>query len=375
MKKMTILAVMLSIWSLKAQKNKLNLLIGTYTTSCESSGIYNYLFDTETGELSFKSESEKVINPSYLAVSEDHKRVYSVNKRIYSVNEGGMESYISAFDYDVKTGKFKFLNKQNSGGANPCYIITDDENVITANYTGGSLAVFKKTATGISETKQVLQHVGKGSNPERQEAPHVHMVYFSPDKKYVLSNDLGLDKIFIYEYHPKAEKEILTLKKEVSVKAGSGPRHLMFGKNGKNVYLLNELNGSLFVFDYQNGELQLIQETTVVSPDFKGEVSAADIHISPDGKFLYATNRGEANDVTAFKIENNGKLQFVQRVSTGGKGPRNFTIDPTGNFLLVGHQYTNDIVLFERDKKSGKLKQRDKKTPLCSPVCLVFLNE
>jgi 6-phosphogluconolactonase len=178
--------------------------------------------------------------------------------------------------------------------------------------------------------------------------------------------------VYLYQNNPNSATEVLKLKSSMDVKPGSGPRHLIFSKDGKYVYVLQELDGTITSFSYANGILNKVSETTVVASDFKGDIGAADIHISPDGKFLYATNRGTANDISAFKMLKNGKLEFVQRTSTLGKGPRNFTIDPTGNFLLVGHQYTNDIVIFKRDKKTGSITATGKKIELCSPVCLVF---
>ncbi|RDI52446.1 lactonase family protein [Flavobacterium glaciei] len=354
--------------SVQAQKNKFNLLIGTYTQSCDSKGIYVYEFDSKTGDFSFKNATEKVINPSYLTVSKD-------NNFVYSVNEFGAESSVSSFSYNPVSGKLDLINKQNSKGADPCYIINDDKNVIVANYSGGNISVFGKNDDGsLAEAKQVIQHYGKGINAQRQEAPHVHMVHFSPDKKFVLSNDLGNDKVYSYSYNPNVYSAVLELKDSISVKSGSGPRHLTFSKNGKFVYLLQELDGALTVFSYSNGTLTKIDETTILAKDFKGTFSSADIHISPDGKFLYASNRGEANNITIFKILNNGKLVLKGQTSTLGKGPRNFAIDPTGNFLLIAHQYTNDVVIFKRSKKTGLLTDTGKKIPLCSPVCLVFTN-
>jgi 6-phosphogluconolactonase len=225
----------------QAQTQKLPLLIGTYTNSCDSKGIYVYDFDTNTGDFVFKSATEKVINPSYLTLSKDQKIVYSVN-------ENGAESTVSSFQFDSASGKLTELNQQKAEGADPCYIINDDKNVIVANYSGGNIAVFGKNANGsLTEVKQVVQHKGKGIHP-RQESAHVHMVYFSPDKKYVLSSDLGTDAIYIYEYHPNAGTEVLKLKSKVAVPSGSGPRHLTFSKDGKFVYLLQELNGALSVF-------------------------------------------------------------------------------------------------------------------------------
>jgi 6-phosphogluconolactonase len=362
----SILLCIVVLTTLQAQKNKLNLIVGTYTKPCDSKGIYVYEFDSNTGDFTLKSNTENILNPSYLSVSND-------NKFVYSVSENDKKSSVSAFGFNSKSGKLDFMNHQNPNGLNPCYIINDEINVITANYSSGDISVLGKNSDGsIGEVRQVVQHTGKGINARRQEAPHAHMVYFSPDKKYVLANDLGTDNVYVYQYNPKAGDAILQLKSKMNVKPGSGPRHLTFSKNGKQVYLLQELDGTITSFSYADGILKKVSETKVFASDFKGDISAADIHISPDGKFLYATNRGTANDISAFKISRNGKLKFVQRTSTLGKGPRNFTIDPTGNFLLVGHQYTNDIVIFKRNKKTGSLTDTGKKIELCSPVCLVF---
>lgn len=367
MKKIFSIFLIISITAVgQAQKNKQNLIIGTYTNKCESKGIYVYDFDSNTGSFNFKNATENVINPSYLTVSKN-------NNFIYSVNENGAESTVSSFGYNSSNGKLNLINKQSSKGADPCYIINDDKNVIVANYSGGNISIFRKNPDGsISEAKQVVQHFGKGTNTKRQEGPHVHMVHFSPDKKFVLSNDLGNDKVYSYQYNPNSSNEILKIKDSVSVKAGSGPRHLTFSKDGKYVYLLQELDGSLTVFSYSNGILKKIEETTILAKGFKGDTSSADIHISPDGKFLYASNRGTANTISIFKILKNGKLESRGQTSTLGKGPRNFAIDASGNFLLVAHQYTNDIVIFKRNKTTGAITDTGKRIALCSPVCLVF---
>jgi 6-phosphogluconolactonase len=370
MKKLySVLLLVLVVAAVQAQKNKLNLIIGTYTKSCESKGIYVYDFDVATGELNYKNATENIVSPSFLTVSKG-------NDFIYSVNENGPGSTISAFGYDSASGQLHFINKQNAVGAGPCYIINDDKNVIVANYSSGNINIFGKNTDGsITEAKQVIQHFGKGINPDRQEKPHAHMVYFSPDRKYVLANDLGNDKVYSYAYNPNVSTDILQIKDTLAVKPGSGPRHLTFSKNGKYVYLLQELDGSLTVFNYADGILKQMDETTVLAPDFKGKFKAADIHISPDGKFLYASNRGEANTISIFKILKNGKLASKGQTSCLGKEPRNFAIDPTGNFLLVANQYSNDIVVFKRNKKTGMLAATGKKIELCSPVCLVFTKQ
>lgn len=364
--KVLILFLLSMITTIEVQSQKLNLLVGTYTNSCESKGIYVYDFNVNTGDFSFKNVSENTVSPSYLSVSKD-------NKFVYAVNENGAESTVSAFKYVPSSGKISLINKQNANGADPCYLINDDQNVIVANYSGGNIAVFGKSHDGsITETKQLVQHYGKGPNVQRQQGPHVHMVYFSPDRKFVLSNDLGLDKVYSYTYDADAKVDNLKVCDSVSVTAGSGPRHLTFSNDGKWVYLLQELNGSLTTFRYAKGKLKKIGETSILAKDFNGTFSGADIHISPDGKFLYASNRGEANTISIFEISKNGKLKSKGQTSTLGKGPRNFVIDPTGNFLLVAHQYTNNVVVFKRDQASGALTDTGKRIELCSPVCLVF---
>lgn len=360
------IASVLLVFQGYSQQNNTNLLIGTYTNTCDSKGIYVYDFDTQTADFSLKNSSDRTINPSYLTVS-------ASNQYVYSVNENGAASSATAFGFNPENGQLDFINKQNTGGADPCYILDDNKNVITANYSGGNITVFGINSDGsLSESKQIIQHTGKGKDKKRQENSHVHMVQFTPDNKFVIANDLGTDKIYIYKYNPESPDNVLELKESVAVKEGSGPRHITFSPNGKFAYLLQELDGTLTVFSYQDGTLKIIQETQVVFKRFIGDTSAADIHITPDGKFLYATNRGTANTITCFKIFPDGHLAFVENISTLGKGPRNFAIDPTGNYLLVANQTTNNVAIFKINKTSGDLTDTGKSINLCSPVCLVF---
>jgi 6-phosphogluconolactonase len=367
MKRLYILLFTALSFTTSQAQNKFNLLVGTYTNTCQSNGIYVYEFNANSGDFKLKNSSENVLSPSYLSVSAD-------NKFVYAVNENGTQSTVSAFGYDAKSGKLKFLNKNDALGADPCHLINDDKNVIVANYSGGNLVVFKKSPNGsITPVQQLIQHEGKGPNVARQEKAHVHMVCFSPDKKFVLSNDLGLDKVFIYKYNPNSKNEMLTLKSTVDVKPGSGPRHLTFSKDGKFVYLIQELDATLTTFSYdKSGSLKKIAETSILAKGFTGGTGAAAIKISPDGNFLYVTDRVDANNISVYKILKNGSIELVEQLSTLGKGPRDFAIDPTGNYLLVGHQYTNDIIIFKRDKATGKLTDTGKKIELCSPVGLVF---
>lgn len=346
---------------------KFNLLVGTYTKTCDSDGIYIFEFDALSGELRLINSTKNVINPSYLSVSED-------NKYVYAVNEDGKQSTVSAFAYNSKERTLQFLNKNKTLGSDPCHVIDDAKNVIAANYGGGSIAVFKKmTGNSVSEVRQLIQHEGKGIDKDRQEKAHVHMVYFSPDRKFVLANDLGLDKVFIYNYLPQATDQILTLKDTFGLKPGSGPRHAAFSKNGNFIFLIHELDGTLTTLSYDiNGSLEILSETNSTPSAFNGSASSAAIKISPDGNFLYVTHRGALNSITIYKIGENAQIDFVDRISTGGEEPRDFAIDPLGNFLLIGHEKTNNIVVFKRDKTSGKLTETGNITDICAPVNLIF---
>jgi len=343
-----------------------NLVIGTYTNACASKGIYVYDFNVNTLAFKEKNSTDGVINPSYVTVNRS-------NSVVYSVNEDGEKSNVSSFKYIPSTGKLQQMNKRDAEGADPCYIINDDKNVIVANYTGGSIAVFgKKNDGSLTDAKQVVKHTGSSINTSRQEKAHVHMVYFSPDKKYVFVNDLGVDKIFIYNYAPDGGEKTLTLKETVAVKPGSGPRHLVFHPNGLFVYLVNELSGTVDVFSYMKEKMVLIQELTLNAKDCNDFNGAAHISFSNDSKYLYVTNRGDANNVTVYKVHANGMMNQVQQISTMGEGPRQFVIDPTDNYLLMANQNANTIVIFKRDKTTGLLSDTGKRIDICSPVCLVF---
>jgi 6-phosphogluconolactonase len=366
MKKIIIILLLLVFRPIIAQKNLVNLIVGTYTDKCESNGIYAYEFNTQTGEFVLKNSSPKTVSPSFLTVSND-------KKFIHAVSENGDESTVSAFRFNDNNKTIKLINSQKAKGSSPCHIINDGRNVITANYSSGDLTVFSTNTDGsISEAIQVLEHKGKSIHPERQKSAHAHMVTFTPDHNYVLANDLGADKIYSYKYNPNSRYEILKINDSVSLKPGSGPRHSVFSKNGKFLYLLQELDGGITSFNYKDGILKLNQETSIIDDGFEGEIGGADIHISPDGKFLYATNRGTANSISLFKVFPSGRILFQESISTMGKKPRNFAIDPTGNFLLVANQDSNEIVVFKRDLKTGILTPTDKKIELCSPVCLIF---
>jgi 6-phosphogluconolactonase len=326
-----------------------------------------YDFNTATASSRAKGIGKHTSNPSYLTVTKD-------NKFVYSVNEDGEKSTISAFSFDPVTGNLDFINKVDAKGADPCYIIADEQNVIAANYSGGSIVVLGRNDDGsLTEAKQVIQHSGSSVDPNgRQKSPHVHMVKFSPDGKYVIVNDLGTDKIYSYRYNAAGGANVLTPTDSIAVQPGSGPRHITFSKDGKYAYLLQEMNGNLTAYKYADGHFTVIQESNIVPKTFTGTTGSADVHLTPDGKFLYATNRGTANAITRFAVQGNGTLLSKGTTSTLGKGPRNFAIDPSGNYLLVAHQHTNEVVIFKINKATGALTDTKKRIEVGSPVCLVF---
>lgn len=365
MMKLAGLLILFGLMAANAQDNY-NLVIGTYTNTCESKGIYVYDFNAATGDFKHKSSTENVDSPSYLTVSAD-------NKFIYSVNENGRDSHVSAFKYTASTGKIMPHNKKDAKGDDPCYIINDSENVITANYSDGSIVVYHKRKDGsLTDAKQVVKHSGSSINKERQAGPHAHQVRLSPDKKFLFSTDLGTDKIYIYSYQPDGDDETLKLQQAVSLKPGTGPRHLTFHPNGIFFYVVGELDASITVFSYINGKVEQVQQKSMIPAGFTGENGGGDIHFSKDGKYLYATNRGTANTITVYKVHSNGLINQIQQLGTLGDSPRNFAIDPKGNYLLIGHQKSNNITIFKRDKSTGMLTDTGKKIELCSPVCLVF---
>lgn len=348
-----------------------HLLIGTYTNG-SSKGIYVYKFNPKTDSTTFE-QSAKTADPSFLAVSADKKYVYAVNE---SHNPAG--DSVTAFRFDNHSGKLAFLNTLPTYGNDPCYVTVDQKNrnLFVANYSSGSLTAYSLKPNGrLGDTLQTIRHLGGSVDTSRQKTAHVHAVVLSPDEKYLLADDLGTDKVYEYVYQPN-KKQPLTpaAQPTVSVKAGNGPRHLVFSQNAKHAYLVQEMGAKVTVFNYAGGKLTPAQTIAMEDAAFKGQNGAADIHLSPDGKFLYASNRGEANDIVVFKVnQTSGKLSFVQRQSCLGKGPRNFAIDPSGSFLMVANQVSDDIYTFKINKTTGKLIQTGTKLEISHPVCLKFV--
>ncbi|MXV51788.1 beta-propeller fold lactonase family protein [Pedobacter sp. HMF7647] len=368
-----LIAIMALTIPLAALAQKSTLLIGTYTNTGKSEGIYVYDFDSHTGNLTLKNKATGIENPSYLAISHDKKTVYSVSE--FGKERNGS---VFGFGFDEASGKLDFKNKQNVGEG-PCYVTVDakDNYAFTANYAGGSVSALKiQHDRSLTADVQTIQHEGSSVNKDRQAAPHVHSTVLSPDNNYLFVSDLGTDKINIYQLNKAGSEKPLSVAKTpyVTVKPGNGPRHLVFHPNKKFAYLVQEMSGSVDAFIYKDGTLKQFQEITMLAPDFKGQTGAAAIKISDDGKFLYASNRGDANEIIIYSIDvKTGKLAYAGRQSTMGKAPRDFSIDPSGNFLLAANQDTDDIFVFKRDKKTGLLSQNGNKLDIGRPVCLLFV--
>lgn len=364
-----IIGLSLNTMAQSSKGKQFYLLIGTYTNEQKTNGIHVYTFDSGTGDVQEKSKVTDIKNASYLAVSEDRKNVYAVS-------EAADGKGVNAYSFDTENGTLSFMNSGTAGGNGPCYISVDDkkQTVFTGNYGGGSLSATRLKKDGsLSAEVQIIQHEGSSVNKSRQDKPHVHAVVLSPDERYLLVPDLGTDKVNIYNYDANKEQPLTPAAPAyASLEAGGGPRHLVFHPNGKHAYLILEMTGAIVAFDYRDGKLQQKQTITMLAPGFNGKVGAADIHVSPDGKFLYGSNRGEANDIVIYAIDKEGKLSLAGRQSSLINTPRNFAIDPTGNFLLVANQNGNDIVIFKRDKDSGLLTATGKTIQVDKPVCLKF---
>lgn len=348
------------------------LFVGTYTSG-KSKGIYVYKFNAANGEVQWVSNTDSCTNPSFLTVAAN-------GKFVYAVNETGRElaGRVSAFSFDKTTGSLSLLNQQLTGGDDPCFITTDPSGkwAVAGNYSGGSLAAFPIDADGsLKPYAQLIRHKGSGPNQNRQTSAHVHATFFSPDYRYILAPDLGTDKVMTYQFTATAAKPLHPAPVPFSASApGSGPRHLVFHPNKKFVYRIEELSGTVTVSAYKEGVMQPIQTIATHPADFRGQPGSADIHISPDGKFLYASNRGEENNIAIFAIDaTNGKLTSIGYQPAGGIQPRNFVIDPSGNFLLVANQKTSNIVVFRRDLVTGLLQPTLQQIEVPNPVCLQLL--
>jgi 6-phosphogluconolactonase len=368
---------LLSAGSLAQKKDTYYLVyVGTYTTKQTSKGIYAYNFDATTGQLSSIGLAAESTDPSFVAVHSNGKYLYAVNE-IGDFN-GSKTGAVSAFAIDPKSGALKLLNQVSTHGAGPCHVSLDKTGrfVLVANYDGGSVATFAIQDDGsLSLVKGFVQHSGSGVDKERQEGPHAHWIGVSLDNRFALVSDLGLDDVLVYKFDDVQGKLTPNSPPFAEVKPGSGPRHLAFHPNGKFAYLVSEMSSTVTAFAYsaQKGTLSALQTLPMLPKDYTGVREAAEIVVHPSGKFVYASNRGTANSIAAYKIDAaKGTMTPAGIFSTKGMTPRNFAIDPTGAFLLAANEDSGNIVVFRIDATTGALTPTGQVEQVPAPVCITF---
>ncbi|MDO8685160.1 MAG: lactonase family protein [Clostridiales bacterium] len=348
--------------------------IGTYTSE-KSEGIYAIDLDSKTGKLKQKGVMAKLENPSYLTIDINNKYLYSVLET--GTFEGEYGGGVAAFSIENRSGGLKLLNYQSTKGQSPCHISTNSLNsyLFAASYGDGTVTVFPINPDGsigslLSKTSRIFLRPNTG----KQENPHAHFVTLTPQEKHLCAVDLGLDRIMVYEYDQKNGALTYSENLSVSVKPGSGPRHMEFHPGGEFAYLINEFGSDVVVLNYSpyNFRFMQIQEISTLPEGYTGTNFCAAIHVSPDGNFLYASNRGH-DSIAVFKIHKiSGKLTLVSHSTTLGKFPRDFAIDPTGKFLIAANQNSDTIVSFAIIEESGKLEPVDSIIDVPSPVCIKF---
>ncbi|MCJ8339900.1 MAG: lactonase family protein [Pseudomonadales bacterium] len=358
-------------------RNQQHLYVGTYTRlaphleTANGSGIHLYTLDLDTGALSCSSEPLIIENPSYLCIDQVRQRLFAVSE-IEQHETGG----ISAYQIDLNSGELSYINSQQANGSAACYLSIDatGSTALLANYVTGNVCAYPVAEDGsLSPASAIVQHWGSGPNQERQEAAHAHSIVLSPDNKYAFAADLGSDQIFSYRL--QCETQPLQKLASVQLQVGSGPRHLVFHPNGKFAFLISELISqvTLLSYDAANGELTVLQTINTVPQDYRGVNYPGDLHLSPDGKFLYGSNRGHDSIVIYAFDQQQQQLNLIGFQSSGGKFPRGFTIAASGRYLLVANQNSDNIVSFKRDAKNGTLARVDE-IFAPTPVCLKLLN-
>lgn len=359
--------------------------VGTYTEPIrfgtgkilegKGKGIYCYRFDRSSGALELAELTTGVTNPSYLALDSRRRYLYAVNE--FKEFEGRPSGTISAFAVDPKTHALKFLNRQLTHGTDPCHVEVDRAGlrVFVANFASGSVCILPVRQDGsLGEACDFVQHVGSSIDPTRQRGPHAHSVILDPAERFAFVPDLGLDKLMIYRYD--ADRGMLEANATPHFKSrpAAGPRHLAFDPSGRHAYLINELGSTLTALSYDatRGAFEEIQTVSTLPHDYKGQSTCADVHVSPDGNFVYSSNRGH-DSLAIHRIEaGSGRLSYVGHASTEGRTPRNFAIDPSGEFLLAANQDSDTIVVFRIDRSSGKLASTGQAANVPTPVCIRF---
>jgi 6-phosphogluconolactonase (cycloisomerase 2 family) len=377
----------LSVGAMSAQadsRDEVELLVGSYTQG-KSQGIYRLQFDSAKGHITPEPlQVFKSANPSWLTLSKDQTRLFVVNEN--GKGQSDVVGRASSVAIDPKTNELTLINQVKTLGEEPTHssLSADGRYLFVANYgvhadPGGSLAVLPINAEGqLQPVTQMSSHPASRVNPERQMSAHVHSVVSSPDGKFVYASDLGADKVFVYRYDPAANPDHPLVAADpafVELPAGSGPRHLLFSGDGKHAYLTTEMSAQVFVFDYDNGRLKQRQALELAHGMPAQNRAAGALHASQDGKFLYVSNRGKANEILVFAINpGNGELTEIQRRSVDGDHPREFALSPNGKFLLIANQMSNAIVVLERDPETGTLGKTVQTLAMDAPSDLKFIN-
>lgn len=348
--------------------DSLYLLAGSYAQPQEE-GIRVYVFNQETGKGVYRSGLSGISNPSFLTLSTDGNRVYAVGE------DEGSSSTANALTFDRVKGNLSLVNAQPTQGGAPCNIVLSPEEdyVLTANYTGGSITVFPVGKNGELLEGDTLAFTGNGPDSERQTQPHLHSVLFTPDNRLMLANDLGTDRIHVFPVSNERGKGLLdrTAAYDVKLTPGAGPRHTCFAPDGKHAYLITELSGDVIVLSYDEMKLDTIQ---TIKADTLGARGSADIHVSPDGEYVYASNRLKGDGIAIFSVNSeDGTLEKVGYQPTGVH-PRNFIITPNGKYLLVACRDTNEIQVFARNVETGLLENTGERIEMPKPVCLKFVS-
>ncbi len=372
MRNIIIIAILLLFCATLLPADSIPVYFGTYTPKDGlSQGIYRSTLDRLSGELSEPVLVAKTPNPSFLAI-------HSSGNYLYAVSESGRSGAVSAFAIDPESGVLQLLNTQSSGGNGPCFVnmTQDGKFVLVANYGSGSASVIPIEPDGhLAAPTGFMQHSGSSVNKQRQEGPHAHSINPSPDDRFVIVADLGLDKLMIYQLDHTTGILTPNTPAFATVKLGGGPRHFSFHPNGKFGYVINELNGTITAFSWQaqSGTLNEIQTVSTLPDAFKGANKCAEICIHPNGKFLYGSNRGH-DSIAVYQVDPaSGKLTFVEHEMANIKTPRNFNIDPSGNFCLVANMDSDSVIVFRIDLDTGRLTPTDYKIKVGKPVCIRFL--
>jgi len=352
-------------------KEKLqHFFVGTYTEG-GSEGIYSFSLDPVTGKLKDNGLAAKTNNPSFLALTSNGKYLLSVHET--KGENGSTMGYIESFAVHSDDNRLTSIGKVSSGGAHPCYVSVNQKGyVLAANYTGGNVALMRIDESGkLSDTLDVKQHYGSGPDKARQAVPHVHSAFFEPNSDRIFVADLGIDQVSVYKIDNSSSKLANASVPAIILIPGSGPRHLAFHPTLKVLYVVNELACSVSVVDLnKDGSFTTVETISTLPTGYDKPNTSADIHISKDGRFLYTSNRG-LNSIAIFSVDaKSGRIVQIGQESTRGDGPRNFTLSPDENYLLVANQNTQDIVAFRRDN-AGKLQFTDQVKAL-KPVCLLF---